>query len=703
MKPASHIFFCALLLLGCERREEGIRFEDYDYRYDQWREYLGGPDRNHYSILDNISKENILDLEVAWEFSVADSGQMQANPIVVDSVLYLVSAGLTIHALHAGTGKEIWRNRDTVNEWHNASRGVAFWSDSLESRIFFTRGSKLLAVDAQTGNGIPTFGSDGSVDLRLGLPDYAADRFVGSTTPGTVYKDLIVMPIRVGEGYGAAPGDIRAYDVRTGEIRWTFHTIPGRGQLGYQTWEPRNARESESVGGANNWAGMAIDPEAGIIYVPTGSAAPDFYGGQRRGDNLFANCLLALNANTGKRLWHYQMVHHDIWDRDPPAPPNLLWLERNGEKVPAVAQITKQGFVFVFHRYTGEPLFEIDEVPVPSSNLVGEQAARTQPIPRLPRPFARQIDELTEEDISPFAPDREALQQQFRGFIRQTYRPPDTNPALLLPGYDGGGEWGGAAADPEQGILYVNSNEMAWELRMAPTTILQEISPGASLYQRYCSSCHLPDRSGSEASGYPSLLNVEERLNRSAIRELILNGQGMMPGFAQLSIRESDLLIDFLLDIEKEVVEEESTVDPKLPYRHTGYSKWLDGNGLPAISPPWGQLHAIDLNDGSYIWTKPLGHAPSLAAKGINDTGIESYGGPAITAGGLIFIAGTKDGYFRVFDRETGDLLWDYELPAPAFMTPSIYACGGKQYVVVVCGGEKLGTPKGNKVLAFSL
>ncbi|RRQ50066.1 pyrroloquinoline quinone-dependent dehydrogenase [Maribacter algicola] len=695
-----------LLILGIGSCEENKKQAPIQKEYATWSSYLGDPGRTHFSTLSQITKENVTSLKVAWTYESEDWGQMQMNPIVVDSMLYGVTAALRVVALHAGTGEEIWQFGDSVKVWHSTSRGVSYWSKGEDKRILCTRGAFLFALDALTGKPIPTFGLGGKVDLRSGMRKSAENKFVISNTPGTVFKDLIVMPLRVSEGAGAAPGDIMAFNVITGKLEWSFHTIPHPGEYGYETWEDSTAYKGSIVGGANNWAGMAVDEEAEIIYVPTGSAAPDFYGGVRLGQNLFSNSLLALNANTGERLWHFQFTHHDIWDRDPPAPPNLLMVEREGKKIPAVAQVTKQGYVYVFNRLTGEPLFDIEEVTVPKSLLEGEEAWPTQPIPIRPKPFARQSQDLTEADISPFAKNKEELASKFKSANKSQYAPPNTEPVLLLPGYDGAAEWGGASVDPEDGILYVNSNEMAWMLGVIENNEEAYDGPlGESTYHKYCVTCHQPDRKGNVGSGYPSLLDLQLRKEKNEVSQIITNGKGMMTGFPQLSKQEMEALLAFLFDeeIKHSVASEnvpQDTVQER--YKHAGYTKFLDSKGLPGISPPWGTMHAIDLNTGNFKWSIPFGNTPELGDEGIG-TGTENYGGAVVTENGLLFIAATRDGYFRVFDKENGSLIWEHELPAPAFATPAMYEFNGKQYIAIACGGEKLGAKKGNKIIAFAL
>lgn len=671
---------------------------------ENWSDYLGGPDRNHFSNLTQINKENIKNLKVAWEYSMPDSGQIQANPLIIDGVLYGVSSKVQAFALDAATGKEIWKFGDPLSNWASTSRGVSFWQKGNEKRILYTAGPNLWALDANTGKPIKTFGDNGKIDLHLGLPQIAKDKFIISNTPGTVFENLIYMPLRLSEDADAAPGDIRAFDVVSGKLVWTFHTIPYPGEKGYETF-PKNAFKNDGIGAANNWAGMAVDKQRGILYVPTGSAAYDFYGGNRLGKNLFSNCLLALDARTGKLKWHYQFVHHDIWDRDLPAPPNLITIRHNGKTVDAVAQVTKQGYVFVFDRVSGKSLFPINEIPVPASKLKGEKAWPTQPRPTLPLPFARQSHVLTEKDISPYAENRNELISRFKSYKKGWFDPPSLEGTIIFPGFDGGAEWGGAAVDKE-GVMYVNANEMAWVQTMKPVKSTSGLPLGERTYFSYCQSCHQPDLAGDEASGYPALTELSKKYDKKGLLNLINSGKGMMPGFGFVKTEEKEALITFLFKEEKKEVanpSQELIQKAGIKYKMTGYNKFLDNRGLPAIAPPWGTLNAIDLNSGKQLWKIPFGDEPLLMREGVYGTGSENYGGPVITASGLLFIAATKDANLRVFEAKTGKLLLKKPLPAAAFATPSSYMVNGKQYIVLACGGTKLGTPKGNKYVAFAV
>ncbi|WP_276090254.1 PQQ-binding-like beta-propeller repeat protein [Pedobacter sp. JY14-1] len=673
----------------------------------EWPEYLGGSDRNHYSPLKQINARNVKNLEKAWEYHSADSGQVQCNPIVIAGTLYGVTASNHAFALDAATGAEKWRFRPSGQPTSNTNRGLTYWSNGNEKRILYAYDSFLYALNAQTGKPVDSFGELGRVSLRTGLEANAKDRFVISNTPGALFEDLIVMPLRVGEEEGAAIGYLQAFNVKTGKLAWVFKTIPDCGQPGAETW-PADIKSRAEVGATNNWSGIAVDKKRGMLFVPTGSAAFDFYGGNRKGKNLYANCLLAINARTGNLIWYYQLVHHDVWDRDLPAPPNLVQVTRNGRKTDAVAQVTKHGYVFVFDRLTGKPIFPIDEKPFPASDVPGEQTWPTQPIPRMPLPFSRQ--NITEKEISNIADNRQELLETFRKARKGTYRPLAINTeTLIFPGADGGAEWGGAAADPE-GVLYVNSNEMPWLFSLShreDNAAQTGLSPGHLLYNNTCASCHGQERRGNPKSGYPALTDIRSRKQRREIDNLIRSGKGMMPGFTGITPAERQTIIDFLFGEEKtEAPSSLNTGNRKTsgnPYKFNGYNKFLDNNGYPAITPPWGTLTAIDLNTGKHLWQKTLGELPELTAKGIAPTGTENYGGPVVTASGLLFIAATKDGMFRAFDKKTGMQLWQTQLPAAGYATPSTYEVNGRQYVVIACGGSKLGTRKGDSYVAYTL
>ncbi|AOS43169.1 Quinoprotein glucose dehydrogenase [Lacunisphaera limnophila] len=678
-----------------------------------WPVYHGDKAGSHYSPLHQITPDNVAQLEVAWTFNAGDlregATQIQCNPLILDGVLYATTPQSKVVALDAATGRELWRFAPLAPNGLN--RGLATWTDGTARRILFGNGQWLHALDAATGQLIESFGTGGRVDLALGLGRDATGLAIQANTPGVVFGDLIIMGMRVGEGPApAAPGHIRAYNVRTGALAWTFRTIPHPGEAGYETW-PADAWQR--VGGANVWTGMTLDEERGLVFCPVGSATFDFWGGDRLGDNLYANCLLALDAATGRKVWHYQFVRHDVWDRDPPAPPNLLTIRRDGREIPAVAQTTKSGHVFVFNRETGEPLFPIEDVEVPSSDLAGELVSPTQPLPLKPAAFARQL--LTANELTNRTPEahRAVLQQFSRLRPHTPFMPPSREGTIIFPGYDGGAEWGGSAVDPS-GVLYVNSNEMAWILAMVETG--GAASPGEQVYRQNCIGCHGVNREGNVAASIPPLVDVGKRLNREQTLEVITKGRGVMPMWGFLTQAQREAVTGFLLGDAPPPREPSAAPAPTWvtwmpdnrtaappPYTHTGYNRWLDPQGYPAIKPPWGTLNAIDLNTGEYLWRVPLGEYPELMAQGLPPTGTENYGGPLLTAGGLLFIGATKDEHFRAFDPKTGRELWRVKLPAGGYATPATYEVDGRQYVVIACGGGKMGTKSGDAYVAFAL
>jgi quinoprotein glucose dehydrogenase len=684
-----------------------------------WKTTGGDPGNSRYSALDQINRGNVRSLRVAWTYHTGDApggnSQIQATPIVVDGILYTTTPALAVIALSADSGRLIWRFdpfRNRERETH-ANRGVVYWASGTDRRIFFSAGRRLYALDATTGEPIRTFGDSGWVDLTAGLSRDIGNAYLVATSPGVVVDDLLIQGTRVGEEEGSAPGDIRAYDVRTGKIRWTFHTIPHPGEFGHETW-PANAWKT--AGGVNSWPGMSVDVSRGVVYIPTGSATPDFYGGDRAGANLYANSLLALDALTGRRLWHFQTVHHDLWDRDLPAAPNLLRVTRQGKRIDAVAQISKSGYVFLFDRQTGVPLFPIDETRVPSSDLSGESAWASQPIPRSPQPFARTW--MAGSDLAGLGSNaRAALLERFRRLRPyDRFAPPSVEGTILLPGFDGGGEWGGAAVDPETGVIYVNASDVPWILAMRPrqTTALVTAShrTGEAVYATTCASCHGENRKGKDRN--PSLTSVSSRLSEAQIHQIIDHGRGFMPSFADLPESEKQAVIAYLLGRPEPpvaagaIAPRASSSEPgaeitKSHYEFAGYERWRDSSGYPAIKPPWGTLSAIDLNTGSYQYRIPLGEHRELTAKGLAITGTEQYGGPIVTAGGLVFIGATMDEQFRAIDKTTGKVLWETSLPAGGYATPCTYSVRGKQYVVIAAGGGKLGTRSGDAYVAFAL
>lgn len=662
-----------------------------------WPVYHGNDDHTHFSALSQISPANVKRLKVAWTFDTKDAfpgSEMQANPIVIDGVLYATTPKLQVIALDAASGRQIWRF-DPQNGAPPTSRirhrGVVVTGD----RVLFNYRNRLYALDRRTGQPIRTFGDSGWIDLRQGLGRPVEGLSVSASTPGVVFGDLLIMGSTVPEQLPSAPGDIRAFDINTGKLRWSFHTIPHPGEPGYDTW-PADAWKI--AGGANAWSGVTLDAKRGMVFAATGSASYDFYGANRLGDNLYANSVIALDAKTGQRLWHYQVLKHDVWDRDLPAAPILVTVQRDGKPVDALAQITKTGHTFLFDRVTGTPLFPIEERSMPQQTLPGDRVSPTQSFPVSPPPFARQ--QLTRRDLTRRTPA--AYRAALKTFNEYNTPHPFTAPTgkgiIIYPGVDGGGEWGGPAFDPGTGLMYVNSNEMAWLLKLVPRS-------DASLYSANCAGCHGEQRGGTAIG--PSLLDIASRRSREQITQMVREGTGRMPGFG--AAMDGGAITDIVnyLVTGKDETKARATAAPNpyaLPYRTAYFDIFLDHEGYPGVKTPWGTLNAIDLNKGTIAWSIPFGEYPKLAAKGIRNTGTDSYGGAIVTENGLLIIAATTyDNKIRAYDKLKGTLLWEATLPFAGNATPSTYMVNGKQYIVIACGGGKNGAPSGGVYVAFAL
>ena len=758
-----------------------------------WPVYNGGLDGDHYSRLMQITRDNVHQLQQAWAYDTGEKGGLQTNPLIVGRTLYAYTPKDEVIALDGATGKLKWKFDSGIIAGQPA-RGLVYWNDGEHGRIYAGIMNFVYCLDAETGKLITSFGDNGHADLRKGLAGDFSALSIALTTPGIIYKDMIIVGGREPEAHPAPPGYIQAFDLRTGKLRWTFHTIPLPGEPGYETW-PKDAYKG--AGAANNWCGMALDAEHGIVYAPTGSAVMDFYGGDRIGDDLYANSLLALDANTGKRIWHFQGVHHDLWDRDFPSPPALFSIERNGKRIDAVAQTTKQGYLYLFNRLTGEPLFPIHEHPYAKSPVPGEVTAPTQPKPDWPEPYARQ--ELNENRLTTRTPEaHDWAVKTFRTLRNGGQFYPFTvgQQTIIFPGFDGGAEWGGPAIDPVHSVIYINATEMAWTGGLVPSTAS---SPGEALYQSQCAMCHGIDRAGSPPA-FPSLVNIANRLPNDKIVGAIQHGVGRMPSFPNVEGQHLDALLTYLRnagaaapprELESAPAAEHAQsprtdpagakvyadqcaachgdklegVAPSPPlvglgarmnaaqtteviqkgrgqmpgmdvkdadmvallrflavgasvkkqeanpeewsnkYIFTGYRKFLDPDGYPAIAPPWGTLNAIDLKTGNYLWKVPLGEYPALAKQGMKNTGTENYGGPVVTASGVLFIAATVyDHKLRAFDTATGKLLWEAELPFSGVATPATYMIDGRQYVVIATSNARVpDDPQGGMYIAFAL
>jgi quinoprotein glucose dehydrogenase len=690
--------------------------------YPDWKISGGSSDNIKYSDLNQVDTSNVSQLKLAWVYHSENEdkskyGPMECNPIIINNTLYGVSPRLKLFAIDAATGKEKWTfdpsdsvaNKTWQRNSVNMNRGVSYWEEGSDKRIIYTVGPIAFAVNALTGKLIPSFGIDGGVDLRKGLGRDEKGVSIAPTSPVLIYRNLFITSGLVSE---TTPGHIRAFDVKTGKQKWIFHTIPYPGEKGFNTWDDSTAYKR--MGSTNAWSGFSVDNKRGLLFAGVGSPTNDFYGGDRLGKGLYANCLLAIDAATGKLKWHFQTVHHDVWDMDISSAPVLVTIVRNGKKTDAVVQTTKTGFVFVFDRETGKPLFPIQERRVPVNNAAsGERLNPTQPFPVLPEPFVRQ--RVTEKDLNRLVSDSsyQDIKRRFNSYRSEgIFTPPTEKGTIILPGYDGGGEWGGPAVDPETNILYVNANEMAWVLNLVREKsrnkeAINNMEAGAILYNRNCMGCHGPERLGS--GDYPSLIGVEKKYKFPQFSELLSTGRRMMPGFNHLSKSEKMAIASFVLGIKSEQQKPytgpaiKSNNRSKPSYTFTGYNKFLTKEGYPAINPPWGTISAINLNTGKYEWKIPFGEFEELKQKGVPVTGRENYGGPVVTAGGLIFIGASADGQFRAINKKTGKILWETELPAPGVATPAVYETDGKQYIVIACGGSKWGGRSGDAYVAFTL
>jgi quinoprotein glucose dehydrogenase len=702
--PYPHVMALCLVLgslcLSCTEKTGNNRI----LNLNTWEIYRGTADAQQFSDLDQINKDNVHLLEPAWIFRTGGNSErspMECNPIIVGNTMYLTSASLDLIAVNASDGEAIWRF-EADEKITGVNRGVTYFDDGDGGRIFFSVGYYLYAINAETGQVITDFGNEGRIDMRENLGKDPESLSVTLTSPATVFEDLLIVGSATGEGYDASPGHIRAYDAYSGEMAWIFHTIPREGEEGYDSWD---WIEGENYGGANNWGGLSIDREKGWVYVALGSPVYDFYGANRKGANLYGNCVVALDARSGRKQWHYQTVKHDVWDYDLPAAPTLIDLTIGGDVVNALVQPTKMGELILLDRYTGRPLGNPKEISVPASTVPGEEAFPTQTVNQGILVVRQGFDSTEVTNISIEAEEyvKREMQQYINGGM---YVPPSLQGTLTMPATRGGVLWGGLSYDRHNNMIFVNANEipMILQMRKVEEAIAEEGISGYAIYMSNCASCHGSDKEGDKDS-YPSLNDIDKKLNDSTIIAIIQKGKGLMPAFAQLDKEETDALVEFLKKPSADPVHDIQPSAKKLDrYVLNGYRLFTDQEGFPASRPPWGTLNAVDLSTMQVKWKVPLGSYPELKERGIADTGTQNFGGCVATAGGLVFIGGSADEMFRAFDADTGEVLWEYKLSAGGYAMPAVYQVDGKQYVVIAAGGgNRLGTPTGDAFYAFAL
>lgn len=676
---------------------------------NEWAHYNHDVHNTKFSLLNQIDTSNVGDLKPIWKYedSLENGASLFFNPIIARGKMIVLLPSNSLAALDPVTGNKLWQFIPDSADTYNWSRCINYYKadQSTNDVIYFVFGSTLYCLNANDGKTVNGFGHAGKVSFFTGL-EYDSTKldrlFVTSNAPGVIFKDLFIIGSKVPDELPSISGDIRAFNRITGKLEWIFHTIPKTGEYGADTWGP-DARKKN--GGANCWAGIALDEKRGIVYIPTGSPSFDFYGADRPGQNLFGNCLLALDANTGKRLWHYQTTHHDLWDRDNGSPPNLLTVNHNGRQIDAVGLLTKMGYVFLFDRENGTPLFPIDEVPVDTvSTMPGEKPWPTQPIPSKPAPFARQG--YKPEYISEATPtSAQYIKDEIKkhGYKTGIYEPPGLNGTLLLPTAHGGANWGGGSVNTNTNVLFVNSNDMPWYFALTENKKLIENNnlSGEALFKIYCSSCHGIDKKGSVAA--PDISQKVKIYSESKLENILKKGVGPMPAFKHLPEQQINNIISYLKGKSNQDFHTAGMqVESEEPYSFAGYNIYTDTSGIYAIKPPFGTLTAIDLNKGENIWQVPLGENDKLLKLGIKNSGDFNRGGGIATAGGLIFIGTTGDKKLRAFNQADGKVLWEYTLPGLATSIPSTFGINGKQYITVAVSPDNDTKYKGG-YLTFGL
>jgi quinoprotein glucose dehydrogenase len=695
-------------------------YATFNVESSTWRHYGGSPDQSKYFTASQITKENVNQMQVAWVYPTVDSLPNFFSPIVVDTIMYVMAKNSSLVAINALTGKEIWIH---ANLQGLTRRGINYWEskDRKDRRLLFTLNNSLQAIDALTGKSIMTFGTNGYVDMREGLDRHPSTiRRMQAMMPGVIFEDLVIMGSAPGEGYFSAPGHVRAYSVVTGKRLWTFHTIPHPGEYGYETW-PKDAYKY--VGGTNVWSEISVDTKRGIAYLPIGSPTYDYYGADRLGKNLFGNSLVAVNARTGKRIWHFQTVHHDLWDYDIASAPQLITVNRNGRKIDAVAVATKHGFMFVFDRVTGTPIFPIEEKPFPASTMPGEKAWPTQPIPTFVPSFTRH--EVTKETLNPYYSEEEKQKWYKRIDSAKSglFIPPsDKYETIMMPGALGGVNFGNTASDPGKGMVYILTQEYPSIYKLERIKSPQEtmsatdVEKAKTLYATVCKSCHGDNMTGRGIA--PSVVNSGQRILFDDFKTLIAVGRGQMPGFAHVDEQSVTAIYRYLggnpnarfggfggrrttevrmpdgpvvasggATIKPDEKPQPSMTDYPLGVAHPKNRYTTDyGTSWPEmLSPTWASVMAYDLNTGTVKWRQPLGEDPKAVAAGDKNAGAPNGSqrkGIVVTSTGVLFCNG-KGGKLYAYDADNGKLLWETTLSHESNAQPIMYELNGKQYLVL--------------------